>query len=110
MPFRLRLLLWFAMSLGTAHAATGPATTHELVDSRPGTLPLILTAPHDGDQRPDSAPLRKHGETVRDIRTAQLAMDVARLLEEKLGARPAVVLARFSRQYADANRAEQEAV
>ena len=90
-------------------AASEPGT-HALVDSRPGTLPLILTAPHNGDQRPDSAPLRRHGETVRDVRTAQLALDVARRLEEKLGARPAVVLARFSRKYADANRTEQEAV
>ena len=47
---------------------------------------------------------------VRDTGTRDLAERVASRLEERLGKRPYVVIAKFSRKYLDANRPEQEAM
>lgn len=82
----------------------------DLVIHQPGTLPLVLTVPHDGDQPVGATPLRRQGTTVRDIGTRPVAEQVADLLAQQLGQRPCVVIARFSRRHIDANRSEAEAV
>jgi len=82
----------------------------ELISVQTGTLPMVLTAPHDGEQRPGNAPVRRSGERVRDLHTAHIVMQTALRLEERLGEKPWVVIARFSRRYADANRPAQDGV
>ena len=89
-------------------AATGLAA--DLVVHTPGTLPLVLTVPHDGDQPIGFTPPRRQGALVRDIHTRALAERTADALEKRLGARPCLVIARFSRRFADANRSQDEAV
>jgi N-formylglutamate amidohydrolase len=93
-------------------AAALPATAADnpLVISSEGSLPLLLTVPHDGDEPIGSVPARTAGATVRDLGTRPLAEKVASLLEQRLKARPRLVIARFSRKYLDANRAEQDAM
>src|SRR4051812_26756367 len=102
---RSLVLASIAAALPGAAAADSP-----LVISSTGALPLLLTVPHDGDESIGSVPVRTSGATVRDLGTRPLAEKVAALLEQKLKARPRLVIARFSRKYLDANRAEQDAM
>ena len=81
-----------------------------LVASSKGTLPLILTVPHDGGEFLGLLPARTKGAIVRDAGTRELVESVAALLEKRLGKRPYVVIAKFSRKFLDANRAEQDAM
>ena len=94
-----------------ASTLPGPSTANSsLVISSEGTLPLLLTVPHDGDESIGSVPARTSGATVRDLGTRPLAEKVALLLERQLNARPRMVIAKFSRKFLDVNRAEQEAM
>ncbi len=91
---------------------TLPARAYEpsaKVIAREGSMPLILTVPHDGDETLGWAAVRTKGLTVRDEGTRQLAERTADLIEKKTGKRPYLVIAKFSRKYLDANRAEQDA-
>ena len=85
-----------------------------LLTVRVGMLPIILSAPHGGRAPiPDIAARRGIGvpqfTAERDSNTDELAEKIAIKMEEKLGARPFLVIARFGRKYADANRAEDRA-
>jgi N-formylglutamate amidohydrolase len=80
------------------------------VSATPGTLPLLLTAPHGGTQPLGMVPARQKGVTVRDAGTSELAEQVAAALQSRTGERPYVVIARFSRKFVDANRAQAEAI
>lgn len=104
---RIILLLLFAVlvpTLSHAYDASG------MIAASKGTLPLILTVPHDGGDSLGLVPVRTKGVLVRDSGTRELAERVATLLEERLGKRPYVVAAKFSRKYLDANRSEQNAM
>lgn len=92
---------------------SGTSSAYEasnVVESSKGDLPLILTVPHDGGEFLGLIPVRTKGAVVRDAGTRDLAERVASLLEERLGKRPYVVIAKFSRKYLDANSAEQDAM
>jgi N-formylglutamate amidohydrolase len=82
-----------------------------LVSRHRGTLPVLLTCPHDGDQRPPGVPKRTGPtpecpdfEADRDLRTRALTMGLAQRLLELTGEAPSVVIAEFDRDYIDANR------
>lgn len=102
----LALLPLLTLSAGILHAYDA----RNLVVSSKGTLPLILTVPHDGDNFLGLVPIRKKGALVRDTGTRELAERVASLLEARIGKRPYLVIALFSRKYLDVNRAEQDAM
>jgi N-formylglutamate amidohydrolase len=79
-----------------------------------GTLPIILSAPHGGREVIRGIPARRgigvpQFTIERDSNTDELAEMIALKLEEKLGAKPFLVIARFERKYVDANRAEDGA-
>lgn len=86
-----------------------PADLDKYLLVRPGTLPVVLSAPHGGRLPLPGVPDRK-GEgveqfvTVRDVNTDQLAERFAAAVERKLGGRPYLVVARFTRRHVDANR------
>lgn len=82
----------------------------DMVHASRGTLPLVLTVPHDGGEFLGFTPARSKGAKFRDAGTRELAERVASRLEERLGKRPYVVIAKFSRKYLDANRSEQDAM
>lgn len=81
-----------------------------LVEAEAGSMPVILAAPHDGTEAVPGVPPRDDGTTVRDVNSSVLARRAADFIEKKTGRRPYLVVARFSRKYIDANRAEHEAV
>ncbi len=75
-----------------------------------GTLPVILTCPHDGIQQPPGANQRtdlahcNNFRTMPDSYTRVITVDVAQSIFENLGKAPYVVVAEFARKYIDANR------
>jgi N-formylglutamate amidohydrolase len=84
--------------------------TNNLVSSYRGTLPVILTSPHDGNQQPlgvnqrtDSAHCSNF-TTLADSYTRVITVEVAQSIFNNLGKAPYVVIAEFARKYIDANR------
>ncbi len=93
----------------TGHNAQAQAQPNRLVTSEPGDLPIILSAPHGGREAIVDAPVRLGKGVARfvtstDARTDLLTEKLADSLEQKLGKRPYVVIARVQRKYVDANR------
>jgi N-formylglutamate amidohydrolase len=74
-----------------------------------GEIPIVISAPHGGKLAIPDCPLRTRKETplfvtVEDSGTARLAQAIADEILKQTGKRPWVVVARFARKYADANR------
>jgi len=110
----IRLLLIAIAFLNASLWAQEKRNAESLLTVRVGMLPIILSAPHGGRAPiPDIAARRGIGvpqfTAERDSNTDELAEKIAMKMEEKLGARPFLVIARFGRKYADANRAEDRA-
>ena len=103
-PFLSLLLTALTPGISKAYDAKS------LVVASKGTLPLILSVPHDGGEYLGLLPVRKKGAVVRDAGTRDLAERVASILEARTGKRPYLVIALFSRKYLDANRSEQDAM
>ena len=83
-----------------------------LVTHHRGTLPIVLTCPHDGEKTPavvsertkDKTPKTCPFKTVRDRRTADITRRVAEDVLSRTGLSPYVVIAQFGRKFIDANR------
>ncbi|HSA82624.1 MAG TPA: N-formylglutamate amidohydrolase [Geminicoccaceae bacterium] len=82
-----------------------------LVSRHPGTLPVLLTCPHDGNEAPAGVPERtgptpecSDFEPNRDLRTRAITTGVAQRLLDLTGEAPSVVIAEYHRRYIDANR------
>jgi hypothetical protein len=83
-----------------------------MVQRHGGTMPVILTCPHDGDQPPPGVDARNDEATppgcqfttARDRQTALITQSVAQKILDLTGLSPYVVIARFSRRFIDANR------
>lgn len=91
-----------------------PTDTDRFITVRPGTLPIILSAPHGGKKAVPGVDVRKGTGVakfaiVRDEHTAELTEKLADAIEKKLGGKPYVVIARFERKYIDANRPAKDA-
>ncbi len=78
-----------------------------LVETKTGTLPLLITAPHGGTTPLAGVQQRKRGTTVRDQHTKELALAVWERFKQIVGQAPFVVIAAFDRNHIDANRAEK---
>ncbi len=109
---RFQVLTFTAVLLLTIvawRAACGAEPAGELVTVQGGDLPIILSAPHGGGRGIPGVP-RRQGEGLKrfvtrsDTRTAVLTEKIAAAIEKQTGKRPYVVIARFHRQYLDANR------
>jgi len=98
-------LVVFAVAASLMLAPTAAGQSSDLVLARPGTMPLILSAPHGGIEPIPGVPARSTGTTARDIRTDELTLAVSQRVESLLCSTPYVVVARFHRLYLDANRA-----
>ena len=82
---------------------------HELVVSEAGEIPIILTAPHGGDQQVPNIDELVAQINDTDEYTYELTMNLIHEIERITGRWPYVVAARFERKYIDANRPEAEA-
>ncbi|MBZ0203266.1 MAG: N-formylglutamate amidohydrolase [Ignavibacteria bacterium] len=92
-----------------------------LVSRHRGTLPILLTCPHDGgetpanvrertkDRTPDDCTGANKFKAGRDVALAEITRRVAQRMYEVWGESPYVVIAEFSRKYIDANRPSRTA-
>jgi hypothetical protein len=83
---------------------------NNLVSSYRGTLPVVLTCPHDGNQQPLGVNLRTDSShcnnfrTLPDSYTRVITAEVAQSIFDNLGKAPYAVIAEIARKYIDANR------
>lgn len=83
-----------------------------LVKRHLGTMPVILTCPHDGTQSPAGVQARTREATpdgcqftvLRDLQTTFITRSVAQKILDLTGLSPYVVMASFHRKFIDANR------
>jgi hypothetical protein len=110
-------LAFAALPHPPAHAAD--AAPSDLVLARPGTLPIIITAPHGGRQAiPGVAPRDTLGRprggrgyvTGGDTNTDILALGIAAEIKALTGKEPYLVMAKFKRKFIDPNRPPEIAV
>lgn len=97
-------------SSAVASEAVNPV---DYVLSQPGSLPILLTAPHGGQLSIPGVGVRNTRDkgkdsdrynTGRDPETDRIAIGIAKELNRTLGGDPYLVVARFDRLYIDANR------
>lgn len=111
---RCSFLLLIAIVANAGVFAAEAPKPEPLITVQKGTLPIILTSPHGGRTPiPDTPPRKGEGiakfVAVRDDNTAELTEKLADAIEKQLGGRPYVVIARFERKFADANREAKDA-
>jgi hypothetical protein len=121
----LKALCFASVLFGTAILADAAPARHfhagesyfgrsNYVEYLPGTLPIIISAPHGGSLTPDEIPNRVRTETskdfvtVRDGGTVELAMAVRTAFHEYFGAYPHVIICRLRRTKVDCNRDAEE--
>jgi N-formylglutamate amidohydrolase len=90
--------------------AAAPAAA---IEASAGELPIILTAPHGGDESlpgcAERTPVGVRFVNRPDAHTDRLARLIAAELQRITGRAPYLVIARFHRKYIDANRRAEEA-
>jgi N-formylglutamate amidohydrolase len=102
--------IWiFCLVLTAAFSGRAQTVATNLLVIQPGTLPIILTAPHGGTQPIPGVPLRTEGTVVTDMKTLELATAISQHLTNLLGAKPYFVGAKFQRKFLDVNRKPEEA-
>jgi hypothetical protein len=79
------------------------------VEYLPGSLPLVLTAPHGGSLEPAEIPDRTWGTLVRDRNTKELTLAIREALHARTGAYPHAIISNLHRAKLDPNREIQEA-
>lgn len=104
----LLLCLWLLAALLPRAAQAYDASA--VFDAKTGTLPLLLTVPHDGAEFLGLFPHRTKGVTACDVGSRELAERVADHLEKQTGRRPYLVIAKVSRRQMDVYGAEVDAV
>jgi hypothetical protein len=75
----------------------------------PGEMPLVVSAPHGGELRPEEIPDRTWGTTVHERNTLDLAMRIRSAVKAKTGFYPFVILSQLHRVKLDPNREIEEA-
>jgi hypothetical protein len=81
----------------------------EYIEYIPGTLPLIISAPHGGALKPEDMRNRTTGKTDKDGNTQELARLISEELFKKHGGKPHLIICRLHRVKLDANREIVEA-
>jgi hypothetical protein len=99
---------WFALR---DPARMMSLASREWVQSEPGSMPLVILVPHDGEFRPRGLPDRVCNNCLdgKDSGTGEMARLIADAIEARVGRRPFVVRNLLYRRKFDANRERLEA-
>lgn len=79
------------------------------IEYQPGTLPLVIAAPHGGREKPADLPDRTQGVVDIDANTQELARAVVESVYDATGGRPHLIVCHLHRSKLDANRDLPEA-
>ncbi|RMH60696.1 MAG: T9SS C-terminal target domain-containing protein [Calditrichaeota bacterium] len=110
----LKLILFVMLACPVAGSAPIQADTilygyKQYTEYRPGSLPVIISAPHGGFLSPASIPDRTYGVMVTDSKTYETAVAISEAFFTRTGAFPHVIVCRLKRTKLDANRSIDEA-
>ena len=78
---------------------------NKYIEYIPGNLPLVISAPHGGYEKPDEITDRSQGSDHHDKKTLETALEVQKRFYELTGKYPFVILNRLHRVKLDPNRA-----
>ena len=101
--------VWVAPTVEAYHAGTSYSGRADYVEYIPGTLPVVVSAPHGGALTPDEIPDRTWGTLVTDAYTEQTIRAVREAFLERTGEAPHVVISHLKRTKLDPNREIGEA-
>lgn len=110
-PFQLLLLGLCLLLVRQSLHAQSVFGTNNYTEYIPGSLPIILVAPHGGEMRPSEIPNRTCAGCVtsNDLNTQELGRAVQEAIERIFGCKPHLIINRLHRSKLDANRAIGEA-
>lgn len=83
--------------------------TNHFIEYFEGDLPIILSAPHGGDEKPEYINTRTSGVFDKDDFTYELTKEILEEFYKQIGKTPYAVLATISREKVDINREVNEA-
>ncbi len=83
--------------------------TDNHIEYIPGTLPIIIGAPHGGSLTPDTLPDRDEGKVLRDGNTQEIARELRDDMLRRYGAAPHLIVCLLHRKKVDCNREIKEA-
>jgi len=85
-------------------AGSSRFAANQTVEYLPGTLPIIIAAPHGGRLEPAEIPDRKAGVVVTDANSDLLARELAKSLHHMTGKHPHLIICHLKRSKVDCNR------
>jgi hypothetical protein len=103
------LEVWVAPSVASHEAGTSYFGRNEYVQYIPGTLPVVISAPHGGALGPSEVATRTWGTLVTDAFTAETLLAVREAFLERTGEAPHIVISHLLRSKLDPNREIGEA-
>jgi len=101
--------VWVAPTVGTYQPGVSYFGRNEYVEYIPGTLPVVISAPHGGALTPDEIPDRTFGTLVTDAFTEETIRAVRQGFIERTGEAPHIVISHLKRTKLDPNREIGEA-
>lgn len=101
--------VWIPVDVDPSAAGTEFNGRRDYIAYIPGTLPLVITAPHGGQIEAAEIPDRTFGVTVTDTNTLPLILAIRDTLIAHTGHAPHVIFARLDRVKLDPNREIVEA-
>lgn len=85
------------------------STTKHYIEYFEGNLPIVISAPHGGDEKPKDIQTRTSGVFDKDDFTLELTHDIIKEFHIRTNATPYAVIATISREKVDINREVDEA-
>ena len=107
---RLSFVLLLALASGIAVAKErARGDDGPFIEYLPGTLPLVISAPHGGYLKPAALPDRQEGKVEQDGFTQEMARALREEFQARTGGTPHLVICRLHRVKVDCNREIKEA-
>ncbi len=104
------LVLAYHVDATDLQPGTSVFGSRQFIEYIPGSLPLVISAPHGGRERPEDIADRINGVTDMDANTQELANTLAEVILAETGKYPHLIVCRLHRSKLDANRRLQDAV